>query len=296
MTWKTLSICDASRALLKPLTRLANPYMSFSWFTQRFSLFFFFSQDNFWTTSYEAGSSTGPLGHDSAVWREAAVATLSTGPVTPADGIPYQNKNLIMRSCRNDGRLINPDRPAVTMDMAFKGAAFGSGAGPRGQLWNTYSTVAGERYEHIFAAELQDGSASVYPANLTLDRATGASGSMVAYAVGNTTSLDTGTLVAQTFTATTPIVIKTPDLFSFALWHVSPVQSNGVALLGDLSKWVPVADTRIASVAVAGSSLKVAVLGSAGEKVTIHFATGATTTSASCVVSAGTNSCTVVSP
>merc|ERR1719326_1824327 len=59
-------------------------------------------KDNFWTTTVEPGASTGPGGHDLAVWREAVVATLSTGPVTPADGIDYQNKELIMRSCRVD--------------------------------------------------------------------------------------------------------------------------------------------------------------------------------------------------
>eukprot|EP00043_Microstomoeca_roanoka_P018636 m.201412 g.201412 ORF g.201412 m.201412 type:complete len:121 (-) comp16865_c0_seq5:89-451(-) len=49
-------------------------------------------KDNFWTTPYQPGSSAGPTGHDNGVWREAAVATLSAGPVTPGDGVLYQNK------------------------------------------------------------------------------------------------------------------------------------------------------------------------------------------------------------
>lgn len=231
------------------------------------------------------------------MWREAVVATLSTGPVTPADGVQFQNKVLIMRSCRNDGRLINPDRPAVTMDMVFQGMAFGDAAGPGGQIWNTYSTVNGARYEHIFAAEVRGGSAKIYPANLTLDRDSfPSSGMYVAYAVTNTTSLDPSTLKTQAFSESSPIEVTSTGL-SFDLWHVSPVQSNGIAVLGDMSKWVPVAATRTESITVDGSKINVEVLGESGEKVTIYFAKsdGTSPTSASCIVGSD-GSCTVTSP
>ena len=61
---------------------------------------------------------------------EACVATLSTGPVTPGDGIGYTNVSLVMRSCSTSGMLLQPDRPATAVDATMLQQAFGSG-GPQ---------------------------------------------------------------------------------------------------------------------------------------------------------------------
>ena len=44
------------------------------------------------------------------------MATLSRGPVTPADGLGYFNRSLIMRTCMEDGTLLQPDAPATALD------------------------------------------------------------------------------------------------------------------------------------------------------------------------------------
>ena len=72
------------------------------------------------------------------------------------------------------------------------------------------------------------------------------------------------------------------------MWHTAPVHANGWALLGELSKYVPVSEARVQSLEVAGAALFVAVRGQAGEAVPLVFwdsAQGRATTVA-CVLDA----------
>ncbi len=51
---------------------------------------------------------------------ECITAVLSGGPVAPSDKIGYEDKDLLMKSCRADGLLLKPDKPATPVDMMFK--------------------------------------------------------------------------------------------------------------------------------------------------------------------------------
>ena len=59
---------------------------------------------------------------------QAAVLTMSTGPVCPSDGIGYSDVPLIMRSAAADGTLLQPDRPATAIDAYYDHRAFGASA------------------------------------------------------------------------------------------------------------------------------------------------------------------------
>ena len=50
----------------------------------------------------------------------AVQAIMSCGPVGPGDRINYLNKDLLMKTCRNDGLLLKPDKPATPIDLMFK--------------------------------------------------------------------------------------------------------------------------------------------------------------------------------
>jgi hypothetical protein len=56
---------------------------------------------------------------------QAAVSTLSKGPVAPSDKIGSSNPSLIMRSCAKDGRLLQGDKPAMTLNVLHSEKAFG---------------------------------------------------------------------------------------------------------------------------------------------------------------------------
>ena len=166
-----------------------------------------------------------PNGQDLGFALHAAVATLSAGPVTPSDGVGLSDRELIMRSCRSDGKLLHPNRPATYTDamiaaMAAKGAgAAGGTAGhrrtagaapalPTGHLWSTYSEVAGAersvfRWDHVLARELTAWFA-VTPAVLTLDGGQPRpAAAMVAYSL-NTSSYDLSSLQLQVGGGKTP--------------------------------------------------------------------------------------------
>ena len=68
------------------------------------------------------------------------------------------------------------------------------------------------------------------------------------------------------------VLLTANDRVDFELLHASPVLSNGWALLGEPSKWVPVTSQRVASVAPVGAGLQVEVRGVNGEAVSLSFA------------------------
>lgn len=57
------------------------------------------SKDGFWSTKYQEGHVYGPEGWEPAARRQAAVASLSAGPVAVGDGIGYSDASLIIRAC-----------------------------------------------------------------------------------------------------------------------------------------------------------------------------------------------------
>ncbi|MHA1383211.1 MAG: hypothetical protein ACTSR3_05600 [Candidatus Helarchaeota archaeon] len=48
------------------------------------------------------------------------LAVLSAGVIGPSDPIGYINRNLIMKTCRDDGLILKPDRPLAPVDFMFK--------------------------------------------------------------------------------------------------------------------------------------------------------------------------------
>ena len=83
------------------------------------------SKDGFWTTSYQPGNPYGEEKYEPAPRIQAAVATLSTGPVQIADGIGYTDIDISMRTCTKNGRLLNPSLPAMPIDSYYYQSALG---------------------------------------------------------------------------------------------------------------------------------------------------------------------------
>jgi hypothetical protein len=255
-------------------------------------------KDNYWTNSSEPGGSCGNA-VEPGVALHSAVSTLSAGPVTPSDGIGYSDVELIMRSCRADGKLLQPSRPATYTDEYIQGIAADAWP-PSGHVWSTYSSIPGagdsgsgsgsaksSRWDLIFSHEVTTPY-SVTPNMLTLDRNLAATNKAaatirVAYAL-DTKSLALTSLQVQAFNAKQPFTISsTPDpVNGFEIWHVADVlEGSSWALLGELSKWVPVAENRVQSVQVEAGQLVVVIAGTEGEEVKLYFAdTTAVATSA----------------
>ena len=59
-------------------------------------------------------------------WVHAAASALShAGPIAPGDKVGGSNVSLILATCRSDGVLLKPDRPATPIDSYWAVRAFG---------------------------------------------------------------------------------------------------------------------------------------------------------------------------
>jgi hypothetical protein len=72
----------------------------------------------------------------------------AAGPVAIGDGIGYTDAELVLRSCTAiSGTLLQPSRPATSIDACFFEAAFGSG-GPVANksknypVWSTHTQLS----------------------------------------------------------------------------------------------------------------------------------------------------------
>lgn len=54
-----------------------------------------------------------------------------------SDKIGYANRTLIMQTCRDDGLLLKPDKPATSIERTFGETP------PQGEMWTTYSNISG---------------------------------------------------------------------------------------------------------------------------------------------------------
>lgn len=261
-------------------------------------------KDNFWSTSLQPGSSVGNSQELSPALHEA-ISVFSAGPVTPGDGVGFSDAALIMRSCTTGGRLLQPSRAATAIDAAIVFRAFGGATRPNGEVYATYSTVSGWAWDHVLASTVNT-SYSLTPADLapikadivTRGAAAVAAGpaptrlrlhspaaaaaaytkpgdaGMVAYSIDATTFAP-ASLVVQPFSQASPVTIKACGETDFQVWHTAPVFANGVAVLGELTKYVPMAEARVRAVGVDGATVTVAVAGEEGEVVPVSFWTQA---------------------
>ena len=104
-------------------------------------------KDVWWSTASQPGNPYTP-GYEPNPDLQALVATLSAGPVMPGDGIGYTNVSLVNMSCRADGLLLKPDRPAFPSDEDFVGWAFdptyNETVGRRSITYTHFSNAAGD--------------------------------------------------------------------------------------------------------------------------------------------------------
>ena len=233
-------------------------------------------KDSFWTTPSQPNGSL-PNAREFGWALHSAVATLSAGPVTPSDGINMSNVPVIMRTCRADGTLLHPARPATYTDYMIRARA----DAPFGHLWSTYSEASGLRWDHIFSREMES-LFNLTPSVLTLDggRADVSTAKLVAYSL-NTSSLSLDSLQVQHFSETAPVtLVRDTSAVDFALWHVAPIDSSGWAFLGDLTKYVPTSSARLVSAESSATSSEVTIVGAVGESVTLTWANAAGSTEA----------------
>lgn len=250
------------------------------------------AKEAYWPQMQTAGMVTWALG----VWpfkdnfqsaeahgvAEALVATLSGGIVAASDGLGRAKPDVLLPTCRADGVVLKPDRPAFPVDPMFL---------PHRRPWTTatFSDRGAEgRWDYLAAYLL----ASEHPERTDTDRLWAMLSVDQDLPVELTFQFPeqvddwhvdlardlgiAGKRVAYDWLAGTARVVEgafdlapIPHLYEPAYVVLAPVADNGLALLGETGKYVTMADRRIRSVQVEPRWFRVKVEGTPGERVTL---------------------------
>ncbi|CAG5115344.1 unnamed protein product, partial [Candidula unifasciata] len=221
-------------------------------------------KDTFWTTESQPGNPYNRTEPNTRM--EAILATLSTGPVGPGDGIGYINKTLLMKCCDATGRILKPDKPVKAIDDQIKMAAFKSPyPGPIGEVYTSYTRISGFFFGIIVVPELNN-SYSLTPA---------AAWPIIEFPTSLAFSEnDPKTLF--NFSNTTPLKLgKECTVTNACLFYTSPLiqlsSGDTIVLLGELEKWVPISGKRVNSIQQTDGDVLVHVLVQAQESVTFTY-------------------------
>ena len=208
------------------------------------------AKDNFWSTEWQPGSHYSNTTREPYSEMQVAIASYSTGPVTPSDGVGFTNVSLVKMSCTQNGTLLQPTRPMSAIDACYGGDAFGyADSQPQPAKDHVYpitsshtaiptvDTSLSTKWTNVLAVGLANKySLSVADIPLDVDGTathlltwTGYSAELhsknvTVEAVVDIRSTDTATLLAFT-----PC-----NYTDFQLWHAAPVLGNsGTVFLGE---------------------------------------------------------------
>lgn len=251
------------------------------------------SKDGYWSTSYQPGNPYGEERYEPYARLQAAVTALSTGPVAIGDGIGHSDVPLVMRSCMQNGRLLQPSFPATPIDASFKQAVF-AGQGPDGEVWFAPSVIGLERNEsehegqgtamqlfgELLVAELRTPW-SIVPSDLgcydegELNRL----GHRLCYNRHDFYVREANSSFADAlrWSNSAPLELQACGSDDFQLWSVSQVdKKTGWSFLGEANKWVGVSPTRFHSVRVSEDGMRMTVIASSGATSAYGGAGGST--------------------
>lgn len=237
------------------------------------------AKDDFWSTTIQPGSPYGNGTAEPYGEMEAAISALSTGPVQPSDAIGHSNASLIMMTCTKGGRLLQPSAPARAIDACFIESALG-GTGELGPVprtahnhavMATHTEVSGWRWLHVLVIGLAKPFA-LKPSHILGEVSTTSDPSVIGLVAWSGYGMRNATVLGM-FAEDAPLKLEACGYADFGLVHAAPVFSGGIALLGEVAKFVPVAVARVDSVSLnAAGTLKVHVSGERGEFVELAFA------------------------
>jgi hypothetical protein len=253
-------------------------------------------KDNYWSSSKQPGGSCGN-NEEVSPGLHNAISVFSAGPVTPGDGVGYSDVQQIMRACGTSGRLLQPTRAMTAINSQILGNVFSGAAGTTaGPVYATYSHIDGWTWDHVLTADLAKpyavtradlegvrsdiplraiggvGTASLSALAASALPAAPDTESRVAYTL-NTTTLALASLTVTPFNVGNTIPLSACGEPDFQVWHTAPVWTVGGAqwaLLGELSKWVPVAEARVEAI-VLDDDISVLIQGQVGEVVPLSF-------------------------
>jgi hypothetical protein len=189
---------------------------------------------------------------------EAMLAAMSCGPVGIGDAIGATDRDLVLRTCREDGVLVQPDAPMAAWSDSFFGQPMGSAAPKVGE---TYTDHPAGRC-HYVAAMAADPAARTAVRVPVVERDGPTAARHVARRDrdGDLVHLDADGDLRLT-----------PGDDALDLWVVSPALLGArLALFGDVDTFASVGERRIGRVVERDGAVSFLVLGVPGSTVPVH--------------------------
>ena len=202
-------------------------------------------KDNFQSSPFQRG-------YNDEYWpfEEALISTLSAGLVGPGDKIGRADVGLLLRSCRKDGLLLKPDRPAFPLDLMYLDTHL-----PWTVETLTETGLGPTRYVAAFNLH----PLRTFDFSVTLKEMGFDDGEYVIY------NWRTGRVASRR----DRIDFGPLPLNVGAFFVLAPAQANGMALIGETDKFVTVAKKRIVEASADASGMKLALEGVAGENISL---------------------------
>jgi len=201
------------------------------------------SKDNFWTTSYQPNNTYNRISEPNPELI-TLVAALSTGPVGFSDGINFTNAELLMKTCRKDGLLLQPSKPLTSIDASFAISGRQTPAGSN--IFMSYSTITSYTAYYLLAVDVNSSfvlnNNDFWPSLQSQD-----------YYYRNNNSYSGCSNLTTANSCIRSLLSGYPDIMNgnqfpngthqFDLWTFTPFV-GGWSLLGELDKFTAVAPER----------------------------------------------------
>ena len=190
---------------------------------------------------------------------ESLLAALSTGPVGIGDQLGHTNREIVMRTCREDGVLIKPDVPIAALDRCFGHNAF---LEPAPLIGECHSRHPAGRW--------------IYVAAFNVCRAKRPLKFRVALADLGPSQPD-GPVLAYDWRARTWTRLESDGGWEVTLefqdWDyrvLCPLLPGEITVFGDVAKYATTADRRIARIEAIDAGVSFDVAGAAGTLVEVR--------------------------
>ena len=271
---------------------------SLNWFIGHSSLLFEAvglrpSKDNWWSGD---GQTRQPGFHEPNPGTNgelnAILATMSTGPVGPADGAGQHNATRLRRSCGADGRILGTARPLTPIDATYRAMVGGARLIDAAALWSANSHPVGGASSagapgnqlswHVLGVDVNVSSLAVlrddlYPAPAPAQLLAVRDFHRAAPCAEGVDAVQSGCLTALSRGGSNPALLAMDRGVSWPpfgthmtqLYTVSPLVAGEWGLLGELDKFVPISHARFSDVRASAAGVSAAVAGAAGEVVVV---------------------------
>ena len=237
-------------------------------------------KDTFYTTSFQpgGGNSDWYSVNETRTELQSLVATFSSGQVGPGDGIGYMNRDLIMKSCNDNGLILRPENTLKPIDSSIKKRALPKAYpdAPKGHVWRVYTDIADLRFTTVFASD------NIVPFRISPLDVENLSDDLVIWQ-----SYPNEDSTFQDFSSENKYKIKGQNSIGGVDWSLyqvaskieinRPFQGSGktvIVFIGEIEKWTRVSRKRIENLEIIhaeAEDIELKVVGAQYEKVTFSW-------------------------